>query len=86
MIDMHSHIIPTVDDGSRSVQETFNMINEAKNVGFTDIVMTSHFLLDYYEPTTEELILWRKKLQEILDKKTIDVNLHSGMEIYISNK
>ena len=82
---MHSHIIPTIDDGSRSVQETFNMINEAKNVGFTDIIMTSHFLLDHYEPTTDELILWKKNLQEMLDNKNIDITLHSGMEIYISN-
>ena len=86
MIDMHSHIIPTIDDGSRSIQETFNMINEAKDAGFTDIVMTSHFLLEYYEPTTQELFLWREKLQELLDNKKIDIKLHSGMEIYISNR
>ena len=86
MIDIHSHIIPTVDDGSRSVQETFNMISEAKSVGFTDLILTSHFLLDYYEPTTDELILWRKKLQEILDAKNVDIRLHSGMEIYIHDR
>jgi protein-tyrosine phosphatase len=86
MIDMHSHIIPTIDDGSKSVQETFNMIKEAKESGFTDIIMTSHFLLDYYEPTPQEIILWKEKLQEILESKSIDLTLHSGMEIYISNK
>lgn len=86
MIDMHSHIIPTVDDGSRSVQETFNMINEAKKSGFTDIIMTSHFLLDYYEPTAQEIVFWKNKFQEVLESKNIDVTLHSGMEIYITNK
>lgn len=86
MIDMHSHIIPTIDDGSRSVQETFNMIKEAKEAGFTDIMMTSHFLTNYYEPTAQEIIFWKDKLQEVLESKNIDVTLHPGMEIYISNK
>ena len=86
MIDMHSHIIPGVDDGSASVEETFKMIDEAKKVGFTDIIMTSHFLTHYYEPTPGEIIVWKNKLQEVLDSKGMDVKLHSGMEIYISNR
>ena len=86
MIDMHSHIIPLLDDGSKSVQETFNMIKEAQKSGFTDIIMTSHFLLDYYEPTPEEIIFWKDKLQEVVKNQNIDLKLHSGMEIYISNK
>lgn len=43
MIDVHSHIIPNVDDGARSVEETFNILKEAKAVGFTDVILTSHF-------------------------------------------
>lgn len=31
MIDLHSHIIPSIDDGSRSIEETFNMIKEASD-------------------------------------------------------
>ena len=86
MIDMHSHIIPQIDDGSKSIEETFNMIDEAKEAGFTDIIMTSHFLTHYYEPTTEEIVLWRDKLQEILDSRQKNIKLHTGMEIYISNQ
>lgn len=86
MVDMHAHIVPGVDDGSSSVEETFNMINEAKEAGFTDIFLTSHFMTHYYEPNTQELIIWKEKLQEILDNKNIDIKLHSGMEVYISNR
>lgn len=86
MVDMHSHVIPGVDDGSKSVEETFNMIKEAKEVGFTDVILTSHFLTHYYEPTVEEITLWKTKLQEIIDSKEMGINLHTGMEIYISNQ
>lgn len=86
MIDIHSHIIPKVDDGSKSVEETFNMIMEAKNVGFTNIFLTSHYLTHYYETDTAELIFWKEKLQEAIDYKKIKVKLHSGMEVYITDR
>ncbi len=86
MIDIHSHIIPNVDDGARSVEETFNILKEAQEAGFTDVILTSHFLLNYYETNAQELIFWKKKLQEVLKKQGTKINLHSGMEIYITNQ
>ena len=38
MIDFHSHILPNIDDGSRSLNETIYMIEEAKKAGFTKII------------------------------------------------
>lgn len=86
MIDIHSHIIPNVDDGARSVEETFNILKEAQEAGFTDVILTSHFLLNYYETNVQELIFWKEKLQEVLKKQGTKINLHSGMEIYITNQ
>ena len=40
MIDFHTHILPNIDDGARSIDETFNLIKEAKNVGFEGIIST----------------------------------------------
>ena len=59
MIDIHSHIIPKIDDGSKSIEESLNMIKEASKEGFTDIILTSHFLCDYYEPNVLEINTWR---------------------------
>ena len=86
MIDIHSHITPNVDDGARSVEETFNILKEAQEAGFTDVILTSHFLLNYYETNAQELIFWKEKLQEVLKKQGTKINLHSGMEIYITNQ
>lgn len=86
MIDIHSHIIPNVDDGARSVEETFNILKKAQEAGFTDVILTSHFLLNYYETNAQELIFWKEKLQEVLKKQGTKINLHSGMEIYITNQ
>lgn len=47
MIDFHSHILPNIDDGSRSIEETFNLIKEAESVGFEAIISTSHYIEGY---------------------------------------
>lgn len=86
MIDIHTHLIPNVDDGSKKVEDTFKIFEEAENVGFTDIILTSHYMEGYYEPKAEELVFWKDKLQEVLEKNNKKLKLHSGMEIYISEQ
>ena len=84
MIDIHSHILPNIDDGSRSIDETFNLIREAKNVGFDAIVSTSHYMEGYYETNVPEREVWVKAIYENLQAKNIDINLFLGNEIYMS--
>ena len=86
MIDIHTHLIPNVDDGSRSVAITFEAFEEAENIGFTDIILTSHYLTDYCETKKEELVFWKDNLQEVLKSKNKKLTIHSGMEIYVSEK
>lgn len=86
MIDIHTHLIPNVDDGSKNVETTFDIFNEAEQAGFTDIILTSHYITDYNETDKNELTFWKDSLQKILDEKDINLKLHSGMEIYISEE
>lgn len=85
MVDVHCHIIPNVDDGSQSVEQTFKMLKEAEKVGFTDIIATSHFIIGHYETDSNELAFWKDKIQEILIATENKLRIYSGMEIYISN-
>lgn len=85
MVDIHSHLIPNVDDGSKSVEETFMLIKEADRAGITDIILTPHYIVNSYEQNANTLILLKDKLQQILDKDKINVKLHIGMEVYITD-
>ena len=84
MIDLHSHILPNIDDGSRSIEETFNLIKEAKEVGFEGVVLTSHYMENYYETDMPEREVWVKAIKENLKAKNIDIDLYLGNEIYLS--
>ena len=54
MIDFHTHILPNIDNGSRNIEETINLIKEAKEAGFEGIVLTSHYKEGYYETDTQK--------------------------------
>ena len=71
MIDIHTHILPGVDDGSRDFDQSLIMAGEAYNAGFTEIITTSHYMTNVYEadkPTRVKLI---EKYQRLLDKNSI---------------
>ena len=81
MIDFHSHILPGIDDGSRNLEQSISMVNEAKEVGFTKIISTSHYMENYYECDVEK----RKQLIKQLQGEVQDIELYLGNEIYITN-
>ena len=84
MVDIHSHILPNIDDGAKSIEETLKLIDEAINAGFTDIISTSHYmegLCDANKSKRESII---KDVQKILDENGIDMRIHNGAECYIS--
>lgn len=84
MIDFHTHILPNVDDGSKSVEETFDLLKEAKNAGFEAIISTSHYMEEYYEVNVAEREVWIQALAENLGKTNINLKLYLGNEIYIT--
>lgn len=86
MIDVHTHILPSVDDGASSIDETFKMLHEACIAGFTDIFTTSHYIEQKYEFNKFDRKCIIDALQEKLNKEEVNLKLHNGAEIYISNE
>ncbi len=86
MIDIHSHILPNIDDGSRSIDETFDLIKEAQSAGFEAIVLTSHYMEGYYETNLYEREVLTKLIYDNFKEKNIDIKLYLGNEIYMSEK
>ena len=80
MIDFHSHILPQTDDGSISIEETIDILKEAKQVGFTKVISTSHYLEGYYESNENE----RTELLEKIKQENTEIELYLGSEIYVS--
>ena len=80
MIDFHSHILPTIDDGSRNMEQTVEILKEAKNAGFNKIISTSHYMEEYYNIDEKQ----RKKLIEEVKEQNQGIELFLGSEIYVT--
>ena len=85
MIDIHTHLLNNVDDGSRDVIESLTSLKLAEEAGFTDIILTPHYIEDYYENNIETI---KPKIEELKSKlydNNILIKLYQGNEVYISD-
>lgn len=80
MIDFHTHILPEVDDGSKSYEESLEMLKEAKNVGFDIVISTSHYAVGCYEAPEYK----RKELIEDLSLEENVPQILLGSEIFLT--
>ena len=85
-IDIHSHILYGIDDGSKSIEESINIIKEHIKMGFTDIVVTPHYIENSkYETNNIDKENILKTLKQELKKQNININLYLGNEVFVNN-
>ena len=84
MIDTHSHILFGIDDGSRTIEESINILKEASNNGIKDIILTPHYVPNSkYNCNNQDKHKLLNILKEELKKNNIDINLYLGNEVYL---
>ena len=84
MTDVHSHILFGIDDGSRTISESIELLKKLKSVGFNNVILTPHFILDStYNSNYESNIKIYNELKERLINENIDINIYLGNEIFI---
>ena len=86
IVDIHSHIIPEIDDGSKNMEMTLEMLKNAEKEGTKEIVATPHYLLEYGEATIKEVKNHVKEINAILENEKIDVKVYGGQEVYFTEK
>jgi len=85
MIDFHNHILPKIDDGSKSLEMSLNMLREAERQGITDVVNTVHFQhpkMNGREVTYDIIKKEIEIFQKVLDVEDINIKVHIGSEVF----
>jgi protein-tyrosine phosphatase len=84
VIDLHSHLLPGLDDGSRSLEQSVRVLAEFAAVGITDVVMTPHLRASQIGAGGERAIELRDRgLEELRRAAPGGVRLHPGFEIML---
>lgn len=86
MVDIHNHILVGVDDGPKSLEEAIALLQQAKEQGINDIVVTPHHLHPKYENTFDNVIQSIEELNKIDEIANLNLHLYPGQEIRLSDK
>lgn len=86
MTDIHSHIVFDVDDGSKSIEESLELLKMMKDTGFDNAIMTPHYIegseyCSYNPEKLEKLAI----LRDEVEKHHIGINIYLGNEIFIND-
>ena len=86
MIDMHSHILPGIDDGAKNIEVTLEMLRQAVSDGTKKIVATPHYCMEYAEEPYSSVKEIVQKLRILANKEKIDIEIFHGQEVYYSSE
>ena len=84
MIDIHCHLIPNIDDGSKNVTETFEMAKRASELGYKGIFATPHYIKDAHETSSNDVKNSVEVLNKLFKEKNIDCKVYVGNELYFT--
>ncbi len=65
-VDIHNHILPGIDDGAPTIEESLQLIRRFKEIGIHDFICTPHIMNDYYPNTPETIYAALEKVHSAL--------------------
>ena len=80
--DVHSHLIPGIDDGSTSVEDSLNIIRGLHSLGYSKLITTPHIMSDFYRNTPEIILAGLEDVRAAVAREGIPVELEAAAEYY----
>lgn len=82
-VDMHSHLIPEIDDGAPTLEDSVELIEELHALGYSKLITTPHIMSDFYKNTPEIINSGLEKVRTALKERNIPVQLDAAAEYYM---
>lgn len=78
--DIHSHLIPGIDDGSPDMETSVMLVKKFVDLGFKKIITTPHVMCDYYNNSSAKILGGLNDLREELQKQGINIDISAAAE------
>lgn len=82
-VDMHSHLLPGIDDGVKDMEESLQSIKLLHEAGYTHLITTPHIMSDYFPNTPETILKGLENVREAVKKEGIPVKIDAAAEYYL---
>lgn len=82
MIDIHTHILPGIDDGSRNIKESIDILKELISQGVKEIIATPHIISGVYDNTRKIIDEKIEELNSEITTYKLPIRIHKGAELY----
>lgn len=83
--DLHSHLIPAIDDGAQTIEDSLQLITQLKALGYTSLITTPHIKTDHYPNNRETISNGLHQLKKALQDNGIDIPVAAAAEYYIDD-
>jgi protein-tyrosine phosphatase len=83
--DIHSHLLPGIDDGSPDLATSLELIKGMKESGYSKLITTPHIMWDMYQNTRDGILTLLDELQHVLAEEKIDIELDAAAEYFLDD-
>jgi len=84
-VDMHSHLIPGIDDGARTMEDSLQLIGRMHEIGFSRLITTPHIQSEFYKNTPEIILSGLQRLKTALADASIPVQVEAAAEYLLDD-
>ena len=84
-IDLHSHLIPGIDDGSQSMEESLNLLKGMETLGYEKVITTPHIMADSYKNTPDIINSGLLMLRMEAKRAGISLYIEAAAEYYLDD-
>lgn len=84
-VDLHSHVLPGLDDGSPSLEESVKMLKLWVELGYKKIITTPHVNHSFYPNTKEKILGQMYHLQDVIEEEGIALELEASGEYQLDD-
>ncbi len=84
-VDLHSHLIPGIDDGSQSMKESMLLLRGISELGYEKVITTPHIMLDAYRNTPEIIREGLDALRQAAREEKIEIEIEAAAEYYLDD-
>ena len=81
--DMHSHLVPGIDDGSQDITTSVSLVRGLRDLGFKKLITTPHILWEVYPNTPDLITNGLEDVRAAVHEAGIEVELHGAAEYFI---